>query len=589
MNNQVKVDFIGSYGFRTQLLNGNITVPDQFGGYIVSTGCGSGKTRAIKEIIRQRYNDGILYCVDTKDECSEMEKYILEELVPDPSNNILRDDVMCIHWDNEEEMYKYINHPSQIMYKKILIITHTRFFKDLINYFLIYNPSSPVGVFDGDFYSLMNRIDLRKYIFFDETPQFIKPFNEIYKEAIQGYDLFIEKIGFYDFKEYFDRTFKGTRGDYPNNTPLEQIKRESTLLCIPKFEDFLKNQTRNKSDKYNLYFFPKDLLQYGMKTMVVIFEGAGDILFSTTLDRNRCFKLIDVKNKYNSPVIFKKFNHSFKKTTITQCDLSSNNYQNYLDDLCSKIISHNKVLIVTWKYIGSKNKPLIDKYDDYLRYELSQRIPYESGRYEVTHFGASNTKSTNKFMDYDAIILCSDWNPYKVGKGHIEDGDDRDQVEKISQAYLMDIDENMFKKWYFIQLISRIGLRKHDGNIYTVYYANIDDKFINELDRYFNANISFTYPDPNRLKETVRDILVNKGMRNQTIEKVLVLCEYDPNISAAIIDGNVRYTLTITLDKIHELLSGLYKNPEKKAKTYQRTVGNGLFEHTNTKVTLNII
>ena len=59
-------------GFRMQLSTGVIDVPDDNGGYIISSGCGSGKTESIKSLIRQKYNSGILYCVDTRDELGKM-------------------------------------------------------------------------------------------------------------------------------------------------------------------------------------------------------------------------------------------------------------------------------------------------------------------------------------------------------------------------------------------------------------------------------------------------------------------------------------------------------------------------------------
>ena len=40
-------------GFRMQLSTGVIDVPDDNGGYIISSGCGSGKTESIKSLIRQ--------------------------------------------------------------------------------------------------------------------------------------------------------------------------------------------------------------------------------------------------------------------------------------------------------------------------------------------------------------------------------------------------------------------------------------------------------------------------------------------------------------------------------------------------------
>ena len=39
-------------GFRMKLSTGVIDVPDDNGGYIISSGCGSGKTESIKSLIR---------------------------------------------------------------------------------------------------------------------------------------------------------------------------------------------------------------------------------------------------------------------------------------------------------------------------------------------------------------------------------------------------------------------------------------------------------------------------------------------------------------------------------------------------------
>ena len=55
-------------GFRMRLKTGEIDVPDGRGGYIVASGMGSGKTESIKSLIRHKHDEGILYCVDTRDE-----------------------------------------------------------------------------------------------------------------------------------------------------------------------------------------------------------------------------------------------------------------------------------------------------------------------------------------------------------------------------------------------------------------------------------------------------------------------------------------------------------------------------------------
>lgn len=68
-------------GFLMRLKTGEIDVPYERGGYIISSGCGSGKTESIKSLIRNKYNDGILYCVDTREELDKMYRWIIENLV----------------------------------------------------------------------------------------------------------------------------------------------------------------------------------------------------------------------------------------------------------------------------------------------------------------------------------------------------------------------------------------------------------------------------------------------------------------------------------------------------------------------------
>ena len=176
-------------GFRMKLSTGVIDVPDDNGGYIISSGCGSGKTESIKSLIRQKYNSGILYCVDTRDELGKMYDWILANLVNRELGygDILREsDVMIISSDKERSSFlnQYRDNPEILMEKKIILITHVRFWTDLINYFLIYRPQVPVDSFDGDFRKLMVRPDLRRYLLFDETPTFIRPFVEFDKTVL---------------------------------------------------------------------------------------------------------------------------------------------------------------------------------------------------------------------------------------------------------------------------------------------------------------------------------------------------------------------------------------------------------------------
>ena len=165
-------------GYQMELSTGSITMPDTPGCYVVSTGCGGGKTESTKSLIRQKYEEGIIYCVDTKVELDKMYNWITGNLCDRPGSNLSATDVLILSSDARyrEFLSEYQDHPEAILWKKIILLTHVRFWSDLINFFLIYRPQGRVEAFDGDFETLMKREDLRRYIIFDETPLFIKPF-----------------------------------------------------------------------------------------------------------------------------------------------------------------------------------------------------------------------------------------------------------------------------------------------------------------------------------------------------------------------------------------------------------------------------
>ena len=111
-------------GFRMRLKTGEIDVPDRQGGYIISSGCGSGKTESIKSLIRQKYNEGILYCVDTRSELRKMYDWIRENLIdgqPGKRGVLSADEVMIISSDREYSYFLdwYRDNPEILMEKKV--------------------------------------------------------------------------------------------------------------------------------------------------------------------------------------------------------------------------------------------------------------------------------------------------------------------------------------------------------------------------------------------------------------------------------------------------------------------------------------
>ena len=148
------------------------------GAYIVDKACGKGKTTEIFDFIVQHYDEGILYCVDTIAELNRMYNNLYINLVQ--NGKISLDDILMITSEKNPNargnLYSYHSNPDQLFSKKILLITHVRFFTSLINLFLIYRPVALPPPFDGNFQSLLTRGDLRQWIFFDETPMLFREF-----------------------------------------------------------------------------------------------------------------------------------------------------------------------------------------------------------------------------------------------------------------------------------------------------------------------------------------------------------------------------------------------------------------------------
>ena len=142
------------------------------GAYIVDKACGKGKTTEIFDFIVLHYYEGILYCVDTIAELQKMYDKLNAALIQ--TGKIFPEDLLMITSDPNiharGNLYSYHSNPEPLFSKKILLITHIRFFTSLINLFLIYRPVAPTPPFDGNFQSLLTRGDLRQWIFFDETP-----------------------------------------------------------------------------------------------------------------------------------------------------------------------------------------------------------------------------------------------------------------------------------------------------------------------------------------------------------------------------------------------------------------------------------
>ena len=520
-------------GFTMDLKTGVVDVPDENGGYIISTSMGAGKTESIKSLIRHKYDMGILYCVDTKEELKKMYCWIIDELVKDKSCGLNYNDVMIVSSDKDfqYQLSLYRDNPEMLMYKKVILITHVRFWTDLINYFLIYSPdkNEEVRPFDGDFAKLMSRGDLRRYVVFDETPTFIKPFVEFDRSILgvfskmdgEGKITCMDKDG---ISAFYDMFIRNTKMDFFNDTyKINRIKRDVVLGLVPKYYD---SWMVDEGQKVGITFNPVDICpdNVAIKTHVLIFEGAGNILFKGS----SCFKLLDVKEKYNTVTEFKQVEFGLKRNR-----LDNDKFSSFLDGIVKLIDKPS--LVVCWKDVnGNDEGPGISSYAERVRNGLLER-KVNPEMFSVTYYGASDNKSTNQYRDMRQIILCGDWSLPNT------------EAAKIRKAYGTKADSQDLKMWYFAQLITRIGIRKHiKGEVYTVLYTcDFEECFIDRLDSYFNKNKLI--PISPMIHEDWKVKLEGMKIRSNIKSEIITLAGSDDKMQQAIVQGK-EFRKEVTFD-----------------------------------------
>ena len=537
-------------GFRMRLKTGEIDVPDGCGGYIISSGMGSGKTESIKSLIRQKYDEGILYCVDTRDELKKMYRWIIEELVP--VTDLKGTDVMMVSSDPEFSYFLdlYKDNPEMLMEKKVILITHVRFFTDLINYFLIYRPQGKVDIFDGDFRTLMTRDDLRRYIVFDETPVQITPFVKFDRSMLGLFTTEDDKGNMVcrspeGIQRFYNRFLKGSRNDLFSNQSfrINRIKRDVVLGLVPKYYD---SWMLSDTDSKEIMFYPVDLCPEGVaiSTHVLIFEGAGNILFRGSTR----FTLLDTENKYNTITEFRRLDFGLRRRSLDE-----GKFDRFVERIGK--LADRPSLIVCWKDVNDDEGPGRSGYAERFRKLLSAK-GVDPRLFTITYYGAADNKSTNSYRDIEQIFLCGDWSLPNT------------ESARIRRAYGTSTDSQNQKDWYFSQLITRIGIRKHiEGEVYTVWYTDdFDERFIDRMDAYFNENritgkASVSHKDWEKKLDAM-------DIRSNTKEGIRLLAKYDKDMQNAIVMDQ-KYIKEVTFDYLEMI--GL-KRYARERRNYKKLI-----------------
>lgn len=525
------------------------------GTFIIDRACGRGKTTDIFNFICQHYNEGILYCVDSLSELNKMKMKLEIALVQ--TGKISDKDIMTItsepNSDARGVLHDYHTHPDSLFTKKILLITHVRFFTSMLDYFIIYHPNAPVpaSIFNGDMQALLTRDDLRQWIFFDETPMWIHPFCIIPRSLLGA---FSEKQNgvwrcksFGDIQDTYNKFIKGTREDpFRHDTCLDDLKKQCILRMIPNRYDVWMSQP--KSTDISIYFRPRDFAVNGIKTHILFYEGAADLLLSGSP-----FSLVPTKGtKYDAQISF----HKLPFLTERGQKFDEKKYKASLDSVIRIILENwqigKKTLVCVWKTKDSSKDDIDGANNSQFREDVKAYIIDQGyalgcnieGYFDVIYYGENKCKSCNDYCDYSAIIL--------FGKWFMPDN----KCSEHNLNWGTNITPRRLHLWFYVQLISRIGIRRHDNGKYDVYMTNdFSDDFIGQLDNYFNNDL---LPEDRRiievdeLEDSLKDAHLNKISRKH----IKLLCATHPELRNHILDPdkNTALELYATEEELGEIL-----------------------------------
>lgn len=527
---------------KIKLKNRNVELPDDVGNFILSTGCGSGKTYWLERFILTHYMEGMLIIVDSIVSANSLYFDLLTKLGLDAN------DMMLIHSKTDYDvMNEYANNPEEVTKKKVLIMTNVRLYTEYPPVYLLYNKNGvTLSSFDGDWKKLMNNPNTRRWIIIDEIPGFIQKYASVSKLHL-GVLGETDDNGGYKAKEFIvmekDYNTFIAHSDaalFATTTALGKLKTDSALYIIKhKYLDMMKVQ----GDAV-IQFSPCDFQT--TKSLVLIMEGAGDVLFKDS----SIYKLIDIPQKYRAKADFHSFN-------VPNLNRRSNKHQELIKSMVQSVIAilssvKGKTLIACWNDFKGEDKGTTSDNQEskdsstvaLLSEELTKAdIPLDS--FSIIYYGSAESKAVNDFKDYSNIILLGKWSlPVSTSS------------EKFNKAFLTNTTLTRYMLWEYVQLITRIAIRQ-DRDINVFYSDDHNKDFMLTLEKYFNQNILDIPEEHIDWRDKVKKL--NNGKR--IVSQIERLSQRFPYIPQMIVEGNQNKTTNVSLKEVNNLIG---KNKKRR-------------------------
>lgn len=284
-------------------MNCTVPLPAGTGLHIVSSGCGSGKTTMILEIVKDKWKDGILVVVPTINDAEDLFARI--ESWKSGFTSFERPGIRVIHSGKNRisEMEEYKKNPLSLSSFHVLIITSVR---------LIIEPYILFLKFDGT--------GTRGLVLIDEMINFYpKPF-DIPKE-MKDILSFVDKK-----KTHFGKSGKGIGGGYYKHCyhDLDSMRAAYSSSGFRLFSG------RNGLNDYKTEYIMNHVLSNGLgtgilgkvkdfadQTCTILFDGTADCLFKDSDSR-----LVPItSSRYNSNIEFSQFDMPFKRKNNETWDM----------------------------------------------------------------------------------------------------------------------------------------------------------------------------------------------------------------------------------------------------------------------------
>lgn len=530
---------------KIKLRNCSVELPDDVGNFILSTGCGSGKTFWLERFILTHYMEGMLIIVDSIVSANSLYFDLLTKLGLDAN------DMMLIHSKIDYDVLnKYANYPEEVTKKKVLIMTNVRLYTEYPPVYLLYNKKGAVlSSFDGGWKKLMNNPNTRRWIIIDEIPGFIQKYATVSKQllGVLGAD---DGNGGYKAKEFvamekFYNTFiaHSDAALFDTTTALGKLKTDTALSIIEhEYPKMMKAQGNAV-----IQLSPCDFQTNN--SLVLIMEGAGDVLFKDS----SIYKLIDIPQKYRAKADFHSFN-------VPNLNRRNNKHQELIKSMVQSVIAilssvKGKTLIACWNDFKGDDKGITSDTQNsnditlvtLLSDELTKaNIPQDI--YSIIYYGSAESKAVNDFKDYSNIILLGKWSlPVSTSS------------EKFNKAFLTNTTLTRYMLWEYVQLITRIAIRQ-DMDINVFYTDDHNRDFIQTLEKYFNQNILDIPEEHIDWRDKVRKL--NNGKR--VVSQIERLSQRFPYIPQMIVEGKQNKTINVSLKEVNNLIGKSKKRRDYK-------------------------